>query len=495
MTTYTVSTLGVQDDRGGRLVDQGDAGLKWSYDALEPKSRRKASPASTSAEDRVLPTGKRSRLSATTSDIVRNFSIASWMLRKHLDYVSRFSFHSRTKDRGLNRDIETLMTRDARPPRADVAARHRREKLFRIAEARRTIDGDTGLLKIRDGRLQGFESDRIRDPDERWKRANGDDGDNWVNGVRTDANGRARSYGLHRRGESGYGFEFDRVVSSRRMLLYGYFDRYATEQVRGVSPIVSALNPLRDVYENIDFALMKAKVQQMFALAFFRDADDAAGDITGGEDADGNEDKSGYEIDFGRGPVQLDLEPGDRAEFLESRHPSTEFQTFTELVIAVALKALDLPYSFYDESHTNFFGSRGAWLHYERSCQDKREDQIELRRQYTVWKYQTWIQDGELSLPRGWTIDDAAFEWVAEGMPWWDPAKEVRGDLLAIRAGLDNPQRIVKERGRGDLEDNLTAIAEAIKLARDIGDEILGEPLVLSFDAGPAPLEIEGNDK
>jgi len=32
---------------------------------------------------------------------------------------------------------------------------------------------------------------------------------------------------------------------------------------------------------------------------------------------------------------------------------------------SAALKALDIPYSFYDESHTNYSGSRGAWLHAE----------------------------------------------------------------------------------------------------------------------------------
>lgn len=386
------------------------------------------------------------------------------------------------------------MERDGRAPRCDVAGRHRREKLFRIAEARRTIGGDCGFVKIRDGRIQGMESDRIRDPDEKWKRDNPKKRENWVSGVRTNKSGRSLEFSIHRRGKNGYGFEFDRVVPARRFIHYGYFDRFATEQTRGVSPIVSALNPLRDVYENIDYALIKAKVQQMFALAFFRDADESAGDTEGGDDADGNEDKSGYKVDFGRGPIQLDLEPGDRAEFLESQSPSSQFQAFTQLVIAVALKALDIPYSFYDESHTNFFGSRGAWLHYERSCHDKREDQIELRRQYTVWKYQLWIQDGDLVLPRGKTIVDTPFEWVPEGMPWWDPAKEIRGDLMAIGAGLDNPQRIIKERGRGDLETNLYAIAEAIQLAKDIGEEVLGEPLTLSFDPGAGPAVEVNND-
>ena len=76
-------------------------------------------------------------------------------------------------------------------------------------------------------------------------------------------------------------------------------------------------------------------------------------------------------------------------------------------------------------------------------------------------------------------------------MPWWDPAKEIRGDLMAIGGGLDNPQRIVKERGRGDWYDNMDQIAKALKYAREHPDG----PIPLSFDPGqPEPLEVVGRD-
>ncbi len=41
----------------------------------------------------------------------------------------------------------------------------------------------------------------------------------------------------------------------------------------------------------------------------------------------------------------------------------------------IAFKALDIPYTFFDESHTNFSGLRGSWLQYERAAIDKRSDQ------------------------------------------------------------------------------------------------------------------------
>ena len=236
-----------------------------------------------------------------------------------------------------------------------------------------------------------------------------------------------------------------------------------------------ALNPLRDVYENFTYALAKAKVSQLFALAFYRDSPESAGYVEEDEsgpqadtDGDGEAEAQGYKVDFGGGPQMLDLEPGDKAEFLESRQPSSEFQDFTQLVIQVALKALDIPYSFYDESHTNFFGSRAAWLHYERSCKDKRDDQIEMRRNYTLWKLNRWILDGRLVLPAGMRVSDVGFEWVPRGMPWWDPSKEINGHVQAIKAALDNPQRICRATG-SDYYDNVDEISKAIEYAREKG--------------------------
>ena len=134
----------------------------------------------------------------------------------------------------------------------------------------------------------------------------------------------------------------------------------------------------------------------------------------------------------------------------------------------VALKSLDIPFSFYDESHTNFFGSRAAWLHYERSCKDKRDDQIEMRRNYTQWKLQNWIASGRLVLPVSMRQTDIHFEWVPGGMAWWDPSKEINGHIAAIKAGLDTPQRICRATGT-DYYDNVDAISKALQYASEKG--------------------------
>jgi len=177
------------------------------------------------------------------------------------------------------------------------------------------------------------------------------------------------------------------------------------------------------------------------------------------------------------------LDPGDKADFLKSDNPGSNTREFIGVVLAIALKALDLPFNFYDESHTNFFGSRAAWLLYDRSCQSKRDDVAEFLRKITVWLYQGWIVSGQLVLPAGARVSDLMFEWVHRGMPWWDPAKEIRGNVEAIKAGLDNPYRICKEAGRGEFEENIDAIARAQEYARQRG-------VVLDYGQQPEPAQM-----
>lgn len=440
-----------------------DSASKFNYDATEARGKRKTARQYTTSEDHILDASKRASLQSNGRDLARNFSIASWMIRRHLDYVATFDFHCRTGNVDLDETIENFIRKWSLRWNFDRAGRHNLPRMIRLAEARRVIDGDVGFLKLTNGQLQGIESDRIKQP-----KGEGFGAGEWIHGVKTDGSGRARAYALWNRTKSG--LRFDRTVPASRMEMLGYYDRF--DQIRGISPLASALNPLRDVYENFDLKMVQTKVASMFGAIFTTEAVEGFGEsvYTGDDLGEGDEPiKNKYEVDFGKGPVKLELDGGDKLEFVESKNPSSEFQNFQQLAIQVALKALDIPFSGFSEDFTNFFGSRAAWLHYQRSCKPKSDDIRELLDNLTYWRLTLAILDGEIVLPGSMTISDLNFEWVLRGMPWWDQAKEINGDLAAIGAGLDNPQRIVKERGRGDWYDNVDRIAEAEAYAREKG--------------------------
>lgn len=456
----------------------------FSYDALEPRGKRRTVPRTTPREDHFTRGSKRKGLQSNAADLARNMSLAAWMVRRHLDYVAQFSFHARTESDDLNDQIERLMREDSRPSRSDIAGKFGREKMFRLAEARRVLDGDAGIIKHKDGRMQGIQGDLIKDP----PKVN--DGEEWIDGVLVTGVGRPLSFAIHKR-KSYSQDDFLRRVDAPNVIHYGFFDRFAADQVRGISPIVSALNPLRDVYENFDYALAKAKVSHLFALSIYRDRSTVGGDDDDADlDEEESEDREPYRFDLTK-PNILDLDDGDRAEVLESNQPSTEFQQFTQLIIQVALKALDIPFSFYDESHTNFFGSRAAWMHYERSAKDKRDDQIEMRRNYTNWKLRHWIRDGRLTLPAGMTVSDVAYEWVPRGMPFWDPSKEIRGHLDAIAGDINTVQRVCQSTGT-DFYDNVDQNIKAAKYRQE-KYAAAGLPVPVA-DTEPMPIQVVEKD-
>ncbi|TWT63188.1 phage portal protein [Rubinisphaera italica] len=464
------------------------------YAAAEGSTRRQAPPLNLRTEDHVLKTSARKRLISNSRDLRRNFALAGWVIRKHLDYVASFEFQMQTPNKKFNAAVEKLMKRWSKP-NCDVSGRFTLRKMLRLLESKAVLDGDAGFMKVaqfRNGKrfpkLQGIEGDRLMNPDKP------KDPDRWEKGIKVDSAYRHQAYGIGRRTRNGR-LELERVVTASRMVWHnGYVENF--DQIRGISPLAPGLNTMRDTYEGFDYALARMKIAQLFAFKITRKMEQLEEEAGGyglktatDEDEETGESKK-YEVDFGRGPAFLDLDPGDDAAFLESAQPSDQFQSFTMHAIQMSLKALDIPFSFYSEDFTNFFGSRGALMHYERSCSDRRETLQEILRQITIWLLQIWIIDGDLELPKGWTIGDLEFYWNSVGIPWWDPAKEIKGDLMAIKAGLDTPQRICKERGRGDFYENLEELKKAKDAAEDLG-------LELSFDAPgeakPKPAK-EGED-
>jgi capsid protein len=359
--------------------------------------------------------------------------------------------------------------------------------MIRMAEARRLCDGDFFFLKIAGnsaarGALQAIEGDRVAVPSGGTPK--GFKSDHWTNGVKTSAAGVAREYCICKRTDYG-GLDFERIVPATNVYQLGCFDRF--DQIRGVSPLAAAINTLTDTYEGFSYALAKLKVSQLFGLVFYRDATDGFDNTsaTVDSDDDGIAD-SGYEVDFGSGPVQLDLNPGDRAEFLEAKTPATETMDYLKLMVHVALKSLDIPYSFFDESHTNFFGSRGALLNYLKSCESKIADLQDMLSDITEWRLRMAVADGDLTLPPGMSVSDLSsqknWQWVPGGVEWWDPSKEVKGHTMAIAAGLDNPQRVCRQAGT-DFYSNVDAIAEAMKYARSKGVSLqMAVPGMASID-------------
>lgn len=443
---------------------QFSAGSTSAYNAANDSHRRQRVPARPQMEDELLTRQQRAKLGENARDQVRNYAVAAWAVRCHLNYICAHRANFATPDAGFNRDLKQWLAIRMRADRFDTSKRFPGSRFIRLLEAQRVVCGDVLVVRNQDGGLQGIEYDRVFNSLDA-TRITLSNGQRWIGGVKVTKSLEHLAYSVHSR-KTGGAFEFEREVPARDAMLFGYFDRF--DQIRGVSPLAPGLNALRDVAEAQIYALAKAKISQFFALVTNRASDD-------------EDDAEPLDVDLGGGPVQLDLNHGDEASFLESATPSTQFQDFTKTVLQLALRALDIPISFFNESETNFFGSRGAWIHYQNAAHDKREGVRELLAWWSAWAILRAIRDGEIVLPRRVTVDQvlASLEWIPAASAWWNPTTELQGQLWAIGAALDNPQRLCRENGT-DVFQNIDALAEVLAYAKE-----KGVPITFTPNLGP----------
>lgn len=434
---------------------------KLGYDAVHSSPRRRDAPISSKSEDRELTTRGRQALSSKGRDLARNLSLAGFVIRKHCQYVAKADFKCSIPGQPkYNALVKKFIGHWSRREHCDLSQRHSLPDLLYLWEIHRIIDGDVAIVKLSNGRLQSIEGDRLRNPPEPQK----GDGYEWIHGVKVGRNNQAFKYAVHCR-NAGSGFTFERTVPAENMLLCGYFNRL--DQIRGVSLLAPAINQFQDVYEGIEYALAKAKLSQKLGLLTKRE-----NDHSDPEDYDefGKKITAKTKEIFGSGVMHLDFGEKDDAKIIESATPSTQFQQFIHNVIQIAFAALDIPYSFFDGSKTNYYGIRGAHDDYIESCQQKQRGLINVLHELTDWRLRNAILDGELPPPPdGMTVEELLWhcDWIGVRLPIWRLIDDAKGYMIANDCGFLTPRETTGLYGQ-DFDENLAEMSEIIKYAKTL---------------------------
>lgn len=470
------SRLGAMDG----AYPQGSGG----YDAVASKGRRRPPRSDLRSEDWVLPSVKRRKLVATHRDIIRNFALAGWMIRCHLDYVARFHFQPKTGDPETDKALAKIVKRWSKAGNFETSGRFSRQQAMRISEARKVIDGDVFWMKIVSGLVQIIEGDRVLTPPGGVPTAVPYKPTDFVHGIAVDQQtGRMKAACLCKRQRDGVfaaewggglgGYVFERVVDAANIWQHACWETTCrVDQVRGISPLSSSSNSLQDVYEGVDLAFAKAKVAQMFGLIIFRQAVEEsegwaarrASSFVGDEEGDGSgdsgqeappqegEDDERYDVDPGAGPFKLELKDRDRAEFLHTNTPETELLNFMGFVTHLALLSIDLPLSFFDGSKVNYYGKKVDLQQYENSSKSKRESNQTLQEEWFEWRLAVAVAAGEpdvlaLLASVGGDVANIQGDWVPTAMPWIDKLRDIKADQLAIAGGQDSRVRVARRYG------------------------------------------------
>lgn len=444
----------------------------FRYEAVEPSPTRRAVYVSTLSEDRELPPQKRRALVSESRDQQRNFTLAGFALRKHLQFVSYYRFAAETPNREFNRALERRLETWKRRENCDAARRSNFDELLTLIESHRAVDGDVGILRRADGRIQIVEGDRIKDPP---GDAAGSELDpdvplppseifrlrsfHWENGVRLDSDGAATKYAIWTRKRSG-GMEFERLVPADCFDLLAY--RTRRDQIRGVSLFAPAVKMISYLYDGLDYALAKLKLEQMMGIVTRLED---GGNLAGYDATDPAALDRILHEKFGRDLLHLALKPGEDASFMESNNPSQNFQNFTELVSRLIFASLDLPYSFFDGSKTNFYGSKGEFEQYLDTVEKKQAPTIATLNEWLFdWLAPNWIREGALVLPAGWKLEDIRHDvgWKGSGLPYWRLFEYVKETQAAINGGLVDPYALADSFG-----ESLTRNIEKLKQAKE----------------------------
>ncbi|MFH1496817.1 MAG: phage portal protein, partial [Verrucomicrobiota bacterium] len=435
------------------------------YNAVDDTTRRRKPTTRTTPEIDILTPRKRQTASATAREDRRNMSILAWMIRRHLDNVSRFTPHFRIAGdtdeiRAVNAAVSKLLRWHARPRQFDALGRHGRDEWLRMFEGCKVIAGDCGGLKVQGGRLQGIEGDRISKPSaasselpkEYKDRVTGE-------GLVIGAGGMVEGYCVCSRSMGG-SMEYERVVPSADMIFDAYWpERF--DSFRGVSPLLTALNEAADVREVWEWLVLKAKATGLFGLAFTRTGPDdmfpSQGDpATTPPSTEGNAYTAQVNTAMkSRGLINLDLDPGDKVEEIESKTPNPTVVSFTRELIRSILLALDIPFTFYDSLTASFSARIADRNEYEESCEWKRDKNTGVLDEiYGGWLLPIWAEAdlfgyGKALKAAKLSNEEAAasLRWVPAGRPWLDRSNEMSGHILALAAGVTSTPRICASYG------------------------------------------------
>jgi hypothetical protein len=500
------------------------------YNSIDDTTKRRHPQTRTSSESCILTPLKREKASATVRDDRRNMSILAWMIRRHMDGVSRFTPTFRvpgdTPDNpspeiaAVNAVVKRLLSWHGRRRNFDALGRHGRDEWLRMFEACKVIEGDAGGLKVKGGKLQGIEGDRIKKPTD-WGNASKAEQtklkkDVTDEGLTFDAMGARTGFCICRRKEHGM-MQYERIVKDADMVFDAYWpDRFDSN--RGVSPLLTALSEGADVRESWEWHLLKIKASGLFGFAFTRSGDDemlptmGEPNSTYPQDGDGLASESAaYSSQVAsavrsRGLINLDLDPGDDVKSIESQSPNPNIIPFTREIIRSILLALDIPFTFYDSLTASFSARIADRNEYEESCEWKREKLIDvLDDVYAGWLFQIWAEAdlfGFSSILRKakMSVEEVAayLEWVPAGRPWLDKRNEMSGHILALAAGATSTPRICAQYGLDAYEiaqeqkAYLEAAGQPLLYAQ--GGQVAVQAIMAGMNQQPAEEAIKGDE-
>jgi lambda family phage portal protein len=270
-------------------------------------------------------------------------------------------------------------------------------------------------------------------------------------------------------------------------------------QLRGVPWLANALVRLWELDQYDDAELLRKKFAAMMMAfivrtnpddPFLPNAQDQETTDSGGV-AGGLPNDQGVQVATLEAGTMQELEPGEDVRFNEPADVGGNYEAFERMTLLRIGAGLGLPYDMMtgDLSKTSYSSIRAGILSFRRLC-----EQI----QYSVFIHQfcrpiwrAFIEQaavaGKLDASdyRAHPEEYLAVEWHTPKWAWVDPEKDVKAEIMAIRAGLKPRSMSINEAGM-DEEEVDTQIAKDNERADRLG---------LVLDSDPRRTDLRGAEK
>jgi lambda family phage portal protein len=269
-------------------------------------------------------------------------------------------------------------------------------------------------------------------------------------------------------------------------------------QLRGIPWLANALVRLWELDQYDDAELLRKKfAAMMMAFIIRQNPEDPffGNEQTSAEATDAGgatpEQEAGVQVAKLEAGTMMDLEPGEDVKFTDPADVGGNYEAFERQTLLRIGAGLGLPYDMLtgDLSQTSYSSIRAGILSFRRLC-----EQI----QYGVFIHQfcrpTWrafieaaVLAGALDARdyRANRADYLAVQWHTPKWAWVDPEKDVKAEVLAIRAGLKARSMSINETGEDE-----EAVDQQIAKDNERADE-----LGLVLDSDPRRTDARGAQK
>lgn len=372
---------------------------------------------------------------------------------------SGFKLEPRTDSESVNRLFQSLWEADTDDGNAiDYSGEYDFHQTEQLLLRRLIVDGDVGLLPLRDGRIQLFEAHRLRSPRDAVQFSPTSRTET-IHGVERFINGRRLRYWVTVTDRTATGF--DQTISpvrgipayryneltnqEERNFFHLYFPQRIT-QTRGVT----ALNPALETAQISD-DLQLAKLVQAQASSYYVMAHNIP--LESDEYWDSIEAEASHQQDLEPGTEFWPRYKGETLEGVSANVPNPEFFDHNNLNLTFLSINLDLPLTLFllDAGKKNFSGQRFeldqakmSFRHFQRCFANI------YHKRYYRFRILYWADQipevraaVELLGSRAFDVEVQYPAW-----PYIEPLTEVQAESLEVANSFSAPSEIVARRGK-----------------------------------------------